>query len=427
MSMPAAVTKAMGGLPKMEWKTPRDKKEFVGCLVGGRQETRREIAEELIKRYGIRVTKHFGSEVRKTPGSIFVPPQIEVVVFLADDLQQDDRADIIVKKLMECTRAGGQTLVGINRKQKHTWDRDLAAHGFSNPPKWNLIPNIADPDMLEAQRKAELAALEAPRMARVDPALPPTGLATIGDKLKLVQPDKKAAVEEIVNQYLPAKNGAVKPAPAPAPAAATPGRKRSAPGTGPRDSKGREPGKHPFGKIILEVREKKGVSQSVAARESGVHVTNLCSYEMGKTIPQYEMWLKLCAYYGPLPEPEGMKGKRIYKIRHGGKLADMPKLTAKQAFGATPAPPVAAAPVVETPAPPPPAPAPALPKHEPVVFIEHAIAAPSDQEERITVNLKAGGSLTLVTSVKLTKLKGEDRKFVFAVIDMLQEYEEKKE
>jgi hypothetical protein len=40
-----------------------------------------------------------------------------------------------------------------------------------------------------------------------------------------------------------------------------------------------------------------------------------------------------------------------------------------------------------------------------------------------SVTLKSGGSLTLHVSADLLSLAGEDRKFVFDLIDKLEEYE----
>jgi hypothetical protein len=48
---------------------------------------------------------------------------------------------------------------------------------------------------------------------------------------------------------------------------------------------------------------------------------------------------------------------------------------------------------------------------------------PSPERERKTIQLKCGGSLTLSVSVNLFELKGADRKFVFELIDKLDEYE----
>lgn len=417
--MPAAVTKAFGGLKQMEWKKPKDGKEFLGCLIGGRQDTRREIAEELIKRYGIRVLKHFGDEMKKTPGAIFIDPRVEVVVFLADDL-----SDIVLNKVLACCRAGGQTHVGINRKQKQTWDVHMGAAGFSNPPKWNLIPNIADPDTLEAKRLAELAALDAmekPRTAYADEVK-----VTLGDKLKLVATEKP---DDIINKY--------KPAPKVVPVAVVKTGK-SGRGTAHPGLRSADAGSTPWAATIIKAREALGITQGKAARKMGISQGNLSSYERGKTIPLYATWILMKAVLGDeIGKPPGMLGQTSYEERGGADLPGKPpkpSLTAKEAFSAKPTPePVVTK--VEAPAPappvvtPPPAvvlAAPPTPAQDPERFAAKVIKA-MDQEELLTVNLRSGGTITLTASVQLMKIKKEDREFVFSIIDALQAYEEKKE
>lgn len=411
--------KILTGLNKMEWKKPRDGESFLGYLIGGRKETREEIGKTLRQWYGIKIWKSFGDEMRKTPGGIFIDPRAEVVVFLADDL-----SDIVIDKVMKCCRAGGQTLVGINRKSRHTWDRDFAAHGFNNPPGWILIPNIADPDRLESQRLAEQAALDA--MEKPRPAYVEEARVTIGDKLKLVE--KKP--EDIINQYVPGKNKT--PTVVPTPPRTTPSKR----GTLKPGERSPNAGSTPLGAALIKAREALGFTQGEAARQMSISQGNLSSYERGHTIPLYASWLRMRELLGDaIPKPEGMLGQKSYEAR-GGDAGATPrgkeittKLTAKEAFGGKPAPAL-------TPAP---APAPVAarvadaapqPPVLPVAQAEVPAPAPaptaSAGEERVTVKLKSGGTITLSTSVSLLKLKGPDRKFVFEMIDALQAYEEEK-
>lgn len=416
--MPSAVSKAFGGLPKMEWKKPKDGKEFYGYLIGGRRETREEIKRKLKERYGIQIVKHFGNEARKEPGGIFIDPKAEIVVFLADDID-----DLVLDRVLACCRAGGQDHVGINRKgNEKAWDLNFGAKGFSNPPKWNLIPNIADPDTLEAKRIAELAALDAmekPRTAYSDDVK-----VTLGDKLTLVAAQKPTAKpEDIINKY--------KPAPKVVPVVvAQPEKKRrgtSTPGvTSPLS------GKTPFGAAVVNARATRGLTQGQAAMKLGQAQGNISSWELGKSLPSYEVYLRMKALWPEIFEPDNLVGKKIYLKRHSQTAP--PTKTAKEAFSAKPTPaPVVAK--VEAPAPAPPvvqvAPAvvlaaPPTPAQDPERFAAKVIKA-MDQEELLTVNLRSGGTITLTASVQLMKIKKEDREFVFSIIDALQAYEEKKE
>lgn len=51
--------------------------------------------------------------------------------------------------------------------------------------------------------------------------------------------------------------------------------------------------------------------------------------------------------------------------------------------------------------------------------------AKNSNEEIKTINLKGAGSLTLALNVNLLELRGDDRAFVFSLIDQLQAYEDK--
>lgn len=410
--------KILTGLTKMEWKKPRDGESFLGYLIGGRKETREEIGKTLRQWYGIKIWKSFGDEMRKSPGGIFIDPRAEVVVFLADDL-----SDIVIDKVMKCCRAGGQTLVGINRKSKHTWDRDFAAHGFNNPPGWILIPNIADPDRLEAQRLAEQAALDA--MEKPRPAYVEEAKVTIGDRLKLVAAAQKKP-EDIINQYIPSKNKTPTVVPA------LPRTKPAAPkGTLRPGERSPNAGATPLGAALIKGREAKGMTQGEAARAMGVSQGNLSSYERGSAIPLYANWVRMRDFLGPLPEPADMLGRKSYEARGGAVIVrggpKSPKLTAKEAFGGGNKPAVEVVkpePVAPTPAPPPVAVV-APPAPLPVAQVEATQPAASGEEHH-TVKLKSGGTLTLSTSVKLMKMARADREFIFKIIDALQAYEEEK-
>ena len=411
--------KILTGLPKMEWKTPRDKEAFLGYLVGGRRDTREEIGKELRKRYGIKIWKSFGEEMKKTPGAIFIDPRAEVVIFLADDIP-----DSVLKKVLECCKVAGMIpAVGINRKEKHRWDFSFAAMGYNNPPGWLTIPNIADPDRLETQRLAEQAALDA--MEKPRPAYVEEAKVTIGDKLKLIVQPKP---EDIINKYIPGKNKE------PAIVPALPRTKPVAPkGTLKPGERSPNAGATPLGAALIKAREARGMTQGEAARAMGVSQGNLSSYERGSAIPLYASFVRMQDFLGPLPEPADMLGRKSYEARGGavivrGQKQTQAKLTAKEAFGGGNKPAVEAVkpePVAPAPAPPPVAvaapPAPA----QPVAQVDLSGMFASG-EERVTVKLKSGGTITLSISVSLLKLKGPDRKFVFEMIDALQAYEEEK-
>jgi hypothetical protein len=150
-------------------------------------------------------------------------------------------------------------------------------------------------------------------------------------------------------------------------------------------------------------------------------------------VPSYEIWVKLHKLCPEIKEPPGIKGKKAYDKRHEGEGE-----VEKPAAPVAPVVPVALKiqtqrvteepkfeipkPVVEAAAPPPAQVA--APVSPPVVPAAPVAAVPA--EELLTINLKSGGTLTLMASVHLLKLKGEDRAFVFDVIDKLQSYNEEK-
>lgn len=440
---------------KMETRRPRDGKEFVGCLVGGRQDTRADIIKELWARYGIRVIKHFGDEQRKNPGSIYIDLRVEVVIILADDLH-----DVVLQRVLACCRGGGQLNIGINRKTKANWDAVFAAEGFKNPPPWRdgyLIDNPADPKKLEEERKKELEELDKPRMAWVDPKLAVVGPTTLAAKLAAV---------EVINAYKPAP-----PVPSHKGKRGTP-----VPGT----SRESPPG---FPSELRAARGKK--TQGDMARELGIKQGMLSSWELGNSLPLWETWLRVTKRFPNLTEPPGIKGRKVYEKTHGapapasapvktkpaadienwgatirklrtdrgmkrGELAnllgisakgveaweltdrlphhkqylklreifpELPELhglrgeqrMAKEGISISPEAVQVIARGKTDPTPP------------PAALV--ALMKPVAQEELLTINLRSGGSLTLTASVNLLKLKGEDRAFVFEIIDKLQSYE----
>jgi Predicted membrane protein len=407
-----------------EWRRPRDGKEFVGVLVGGYSETRKEIIAEVWKRYGIRVVNHFGLEKRKEM-SLYIRSDAEICIILSQDI------DPMLPRVLKACAAGMIPTIGIERRP-HTWDTAFATEGFSNPPKWRdgfLIDNPADPVKLEEQRKKELAELEKPRVAWTDPKLAVSPKPTLAD----VAPPVSQIVKNIM----------------------------AAPAPGKRHVRG--PVNNKFAILLRKTRTDAGLSQAQLAKkmETRQSVVSRWEHETEPSLPLYEAYLKLREILPGLPvEVEGMQGKKVFEERARREEKAAPKKspvslvpppapyvppgtkTAAQAFGAAPAkapepertpPPPPAPVVVETPAPPPPvAPvAPPPPKEDPEVFAKRVIAAmappaPAAQvgEELLTVRLRSGGSITLTASVSLMKLKGPDRKFVFDMIDMLQAYED---
>lgn len=450
---------------KMETRRPRDGKEFVGCLVGGRQDTRADIIKELWARYGIRVIKHFGDEQRKNPGSIYIDSRVEVVIILADDLH-----DVVLQRVLACCRGGGQLNIGINRKSKANWDAVFAAEGFKNPPPWRdgyLIDNPADPKKLEEERKKELEELDKPRMAWVDPKLAVVGPTTLAAKLAAV---------EVINQYKPG-------APAPAKAKSADPTKRGGvlnPGT----TRPSPPG---FPAQLRAAREAKGWSQGEWAKKLKCAQAPASSWELGMSTPSYEFWLKIHEFFPHLTKPEGVRGQKAWEKTHKtvAPVAMKPVAVAvkaaanEESFGASirrlraehsmkrselgkrvgvsakaveaweltdrlphqrqylklreifPELPELhglrgeqrmakeageqAAPVS--------APKPVIAAGPPLFARQAAPVPQATQEELLTINLRSGGSLTLTASVNLLKLKGEDRAFVFEIIDKLQSYE----
>lgn len=393
----------------MEWKRPRDGQCFVGFLAGSRRDTREQVKKTLWERYGIKIIFHIGKEQEKD-SSWTIPGHCEVVVILSDDIADRQLQQVLTraKLLSNCPNVG---ISYKERNQPQKWDVHFAGNGFSCPPKWRdgiLIPNIADKKTLEEERKAELAAIEETRTAWVDPALKEG--PKLGD-----------AVADVLNKYKPTL---VKEEPK----KKDPDRKGMG---GPKTVKVGEmvPAPPGFPAAVRAARERMGLSQGQFGAKLGTAQSGPSSWERGAGVPSYELWLKLHALCPDIPEPPGIKGKKAYDKRHEN---DPKPKTAKEAFSgaspaATPAPQPAAVPpppvpemVAPTPPPPPPVVVAAAPAPAPV-----AMAAP--QGESVTICLRSGGTLTLSASVSLLRLKGEDRLFVFEMIDKLQSYEEKKE
>jgi DNA-binding XRE family transcriptional regulator len=386
----------------MAWKEPRDGKAFVGFMAGSRRDTREAFKKILWERYGIKIIFHIGEEQRRDHATSWaIPSHCEVVVLITDDIKDSQLQQVMAKQKI----LPNAVTVGITyaeRRQPQKWDSHFAANGFSCPPKWrdgSLIPNIAEKKSLEEQRKAELAAIEETRTAWVDPAL------REGPKLG-------DAVADVLAKYKPQLVEEPKK-----PEKAKTGPKNRIPGT-PVPS---PPG---FATEVRTAREKMGLSQGQFGQKLGVAQSAPSAWERGMGVPSYEIWLKLHALCPEINEPKGIKGKKIYDQRH----KDDPKPASKPVVPA--ALKIETKRVVEEPKPvvveaaaPPPAQI-AAPVSPPVVPATPVAAVPA--EELLTINLKSGGTLTLMASVHLLKLKGEDRAFVFDVIDKLQSYNEEK-
>jgi transcriptional regulator with XRE-family HTH domain len=398
----------------MAWKEPRDGKAFVGFMAGSRRDTREAFKKVLWERYGIKIIFHIGEEQRRDHATSWaIPSHCEVVVLITDDIKDSQLQQVMAKQKI----LPNAVTVGITyaeRRQPQKWDSHFAANGFSCPPKWRdgaLIPNIADKKALEEERKAELAAIEETRTAWVDPAL------REGPKLG-------DAVAAVLEKYKPQLvEEPKKPAPAKKPEKGRGGPKATLPGV-PVPS---PPG---FASEVRAAREKLGLSQGQFGQRLGTSQTAPSTWERGQGVPSYEIWVKLHKLCPEIKEPPGIKGKKAYDKRHEGEVeVEKP---------AAPVVPVALKiqtqrvteepkfeipkPVVEAVAPPPAQVA--APVSPPVVPAAPVAAVPA--EELLTINLKSGGTLTLMASVHLLKLKGEDRAFVFDVIDKLQSYNEEK-
>lgn len=392
------------------WKAPRDGKEFVGFLAGGRRDTRKEIIDLLWERYAIRIVAHIGHEQRREMNT-FIPSHVEVVVIIGDDI--DDRQ---LQRVLKCTRAIGAENIGIERKKVRPEQLDaiFAGNGYSSPPVFRdgaLIVNKADPKALEEQRKAELAAIEDTRPAWVDPKLVVEGAPKLGAVIS------SKLIDETLNKYKPETK---KEEPVPAPEPKKKGSKVP-PGTRSADV-----GSTPWAAEVVRLREALGISQGEAGRRLGMAQGVLSSYERGQSIPLYVAYLRMLELFPSLSEPPDIKGKKSYEASLKGKGVNVkpvkatppaptpaPPKTAQAAFGAAPAPtPAPAAIPLFMPPPAPPVP--------PELVVRPELAAAG---EAVTVKLKSGGTLELRASVSLLKLKGPDRAFVFDLIDMLQNYE----
>jgi transcriptional regulator with XRE-family HTH domain len=268
--------------------------------------------------------------------------------------------------------------------------------GYQNPPRFRdgmdvdkPLPEPAIPTQAETEKRLkELEELEKPRMAYVDPKLakptlaavaPPT-LATV-----IKQPDM------------------VKPS-----------------GRGTTDNT--------FAKLLRAARLDAGYSQGALGKKINTHQTVISKWEniADPSLPIYETYTELRKILPTLPDfVPGMMGKAVYEAKLKEEEAKKPKvipvpppkpyvpparesvraevMTTQESLAlTTPQPPA-----------PPPAPAPAP-----------APVEPTGQEEYVTVKLRSGGTITLKADVNLFKLKGEDRAFVFTLIDQLQAYEE---
>lgn len=410
---------AVNGSRKMDWKTPRDGKEFVGFVAGSRRDTRDAFGRVFLERYGIRMVKHIGHEHRKEVSSLTIPSNTEIVIIIADDIH-----DAQLTRLMHCLKAMPHTdhlsIEFSKRKNLPSWDLVFNSNGYSSPPRWRegLIANLADSKTLEEQRLAELAAIEETRTAYVDPAL----RGKSDPKLSTSLAAKLSAVE-VIDKYKP--KPPVPPAPpvkrgGPPKGSARPGHNIVEPAT-------------PWAKELRDMRTALGISQGEMSRRMGTAQGVLSGWERGVSVPLWGYFLELRKHLPSLSEPPDIMGRKAFEsgisIKRGKKGE---KKSAKEAFGgekaAANSQPVAPAPVVQAvrveravvakapPPPPPPAPAPVV-----------AVAPPAPSPGDVTlVELRGGGTLTITVSVNLMKLRGEDRAFVLALTDLVGDYEEGK-
>jgi DNA-binding transcriptional regulator YiaG len=405
------------------WKRPKDGKEFVGCLVGGYKDTREKLKNELWTRYGIRVAVHFGLEKRNDL-NLFIPSHVEVCVILHDDIEK------MLGRVRKACESIKCDVIEVRRKGVNTeWDEKFADHLYANPPRWrdNLdvdkyLKSSAD---LEQERIEELKKIDdKPRLAYEDPALRKSHNPTLADiaiKPKDAEPLAKTVAQIVAN------------------AAAEPVKK----GKHRFESHPSPPG---FPLEVRKAREAKGWFQGDLAEVLGGKQSMVSAWERGAGVPSYEVWLKLLQIFPQMAEhePAGIKGKQAYEAKHGVKMVPPPKpytpptapKTAKEAFAPKPAPvepepkpePVEASAAVLYSDGPPAVEVTSMPQPAPVVSPPVIPAAPPpavSTEHQVVVKLRSGGTLTLSADVNLFKLKGEDRKFVFEIIDLLEGYEAK--
>ena len=383
------------------WNRPRDGKEFIGVLVGGYHDTRKEIISELWKRYGIKIVSHFGLEKRREK-TLVVRADAEICVILTGDVEK------MIDRVLVACKLSRVPHIGITRKQ-HTWDATFAAMGFANPPRFRDGMDVDKPveetqEDIERQLK-RLEELEKPIVAYVDPKLAAPKLAEI------VPPELIKAVEKPTP---PAPVKVSPPAP-PAPARGT---------TSPV-----------FAKLLREARLAAGYSQGALGKKINTHQTVVSKWESvaEPSLPLYETYLELRKILPTLPDyVPGMMGKAVYEERMKAEEAKRPKVIPVPPPNAY-APPMKAkeppkpesvkAEVMEMPPPPPTPPAQASFMLVASAPPPPAPVAPAPEGETLTVNLKSGGTLTLNASVNAFRLSSKDRAFLFELIDKMREYE----
>lgn len=396
---------------KLRWMPRPGEKYIIACLVGGRYDTRIEAMRELKKRYGIDCQHHFGDEKRADPTPLFIPPSVDIVIIMVDAMTKGNMMDRVLKAI---SKAGKEHLGVKGFKHNASWAETLKLHGFESPPRWEGI----DIDKLQVEDVPKQ--IEPPRLVYVDP------------KLKAMEEEKERRAKEL-QQIL---------AQPPTPVAKEHPRAGMRPGTSVEPTTA-------WAEEFRKAREATGMSQGEFGKKIGKAQGVVSSWERGNSTPLWEWYVKLKNELPSLSEPPNIKGRQIYEQTHGKTVFLKPGMvvvpppatpytppgaqkTAKEAFGPVkPAevakePPAPPEPKGETPAPPPP---PVEAKREPemvmALHLQTEARKPTRGDER-TITLRGGGTLTLSISVEILKLRGEDRVFVFDLIDKLADYEEKK-
>lgn len=401
---------------KLRWMPRPGEKYVIACLVGGRYDTRTEAMRELKKRYGIDCQHHFGDEKRAEP-NLFIPAGVDIVIIMVDAVAK------MMEKVMKAVNKSGKEHLGVKGyKFNAQWAETLKLHGFETPPRWEGI----DIDKVQPVEEAPKV-IEPPRLVYVDP------------KLKAIEEEKEKRAKELQE--------ILKQPPAPLRA--------------PHPLKGVRPGTTvepttAWAEEFRKAREATGLSQGEFGKKIGKAQGVVSSWERGNSVPLWEWYVKLKTVLPSLSEPPDIKGRLTYEQTHGKTVFLKPgtvvvpppatpyappgaQKTAKEAFGgAKPAevpakrPEPAPEPLVEVihseaqlMTPPPPIVAKKEPDTVMALHLQTEARKPTRGDER-TITLRGGGTLTLSISVEILKLRGEDRVFVFDLIDKLADYEEKK-
>lgn len=258
-------------------RVPADGSAFVGCLIGGYQSTRENIARAILKDFGIDCRYHFGLE-KKTEPKLFIHRGVEIVLVLRDDVLQ------MMPRIVKACEEAKVEYIEITRKP-HTWEPALSTKGFSSPPKWrDTLFNI---DKVRPDTGPET------RLAYEDPAL----------KARREAQERDAALNPLPAIPLIAPKPA---APTPAPTAPAKPEKILSSTTKTAFAE--------FGKAVAEAWKRSGLSRIEFAEKIGVSTGSIDNWVHGRGgMPVYLSYASLNAKWPDLFKPlSGLKGESKY-------------------------------------------------------------------------------------------------------------------